>query len=548
DANANANTNANTKVQSSSHNHDHSTTFTEADIKPRKLAEFNGDYQSVYPYFLDGVLADYVVQQAEKKNTTYAEQKEIINEKWNCGVSYFSVKDNTISFIYEDGRKESAEYVPTGFATKKNEKGEISSTRYKFETKSKKAPKYVMLNDHCHEPSTEEITHVHLHFSNISYDDIMNSKLISFFVQKRYNADETREVLLGHDGYDETLYPGEEVSTFNDEDVRDRTLSNWNGEWISPYKYLLEGKLDEAFEAKAKSKGDKTAAEYKEYYKKGYETDIDSIAIKNNEITFTYDNGKSIKAKYQYLGYYIQHWKSGTKAAMYRFENIDKKSKAPRLFEINDHMIKRSKPEHFHLRTTNTKWEDIDAENNWPTFFPKSSTPEDIVAELSGVAHSHKTEEKENATTHDHDHDHDHDHNQADANANANTNANTKVQSSSHNHDHSTTFTEADIKPRKLAEFNGDYQSVYPYFLDGVLADYVVQQAEKKNTTYAEQKEIINEKWNCGVSYFSVKDNTISFIYEDGRKESAEYVPTGFATKKNEKGEISSTRYKFETK
>ncbi|OUM65704.1 hypothetical protein PIROE2DRAFT_7201, partial [Piromyces sp. E2] len=188
--------NANTKEQSSSHNHDHSTTFTEADIKPRKLAEFNGDYQSVYLYFLDGVLADYVVQQAEKKNTTYAEQKEIINEKWNCGVSYFSVKDNTISFIYEDGRKESAEYVPTGFATKKNEKGEISSTRYKFETKSKKAPKYVMLNDHCHEPSTEEITHVHLHFSNISYDDIMNSKLISFFVQKRYNADETREVLL----------------------------------------------------------------------------------------------------------------------------------------------------------------------------------------------------------------------------------------------------------------------------------------------------------------------------------------------------------------
>jgi Zn/Cd-binding protein ZinT len=53
-------------------------------------------------------------------------------------------------------------------------------------------------------------------------------------------------------------------------------------------------------------KGDKTVAEYKEYYKKGYEIDIDSISIKNNEIAFTINNDKSIKDKYQYLGYYIQ--------------------------------------------------------------------------------------------------------------------------------------------------------------------------------------------------------------------------------------------------
>jgi hypothetical protein len=58
----------------------------------------------------------------------------------------------------------------------------------------------------------------------------MNSKIISFFVQKRYNVDEPRKVLLGHDRYDVTFYPGEEVSTFDDEDIRDRTLNKWNSE------------------------------------------------------------------------------------------------------------------------------------------------------------------------------------------------------------------------------------------------------------------------------------------------------------------------------
>jgi len=82
----------------------------------------------------------------------------------------------------------------------------------------------------------------------------MNSKIISFFVQKRYNVDEPRKVLLGHDRYDVTFYPGEEVSTFDDEDIRDRTLNKWNSEWKSPFKYLLEGRLDEAFEAKVKCK------------------------------------------------------------------------------------------------------------------------------------------------------------------------------------------------------------------------------------------------------------------------------------------------------
>ena len=496
-----------TEKQTHEHDHDHehkdekTTTagtahshaaFTEDDIKPRKLSEFNGDYQTVYPYFLEGDLADYVVQQAEKNNNTYAEQWDIINQKWNCGISYFYVKDDTISIEYEDGKKVEAKYTPAGVATKKNDKGEISTVRYKFETKSDKAPKYIMLNDHNHEPSNEEITHVHFHFSNISYDDIMTSKLIPFFVQKQYDSDETREVLLGHDGFDETLYAGEEVSTFDDEDVRDRTLSNWNGEWKSPYQALLDGKLDEAFEAKAASKGDKTAAEYKEYYKKGYESDIDSLDIKNNRITFTYINGKEIKAKYEYKGFFIQHWSSGTKAAMYRFENIDEKSEAPRLIELNDHLITRTKPVHFHLRSTNTTWDDIDAENHWPSFFPKSNSIEDIIEEISGVAHKH--DEKE-----DHDHDHDHDHKDEDE--------------------------EKGVKNRELTDFDGEWKSLYPYILSGQLDDACVLNPGER--TYEECVYHYQNNFKTDIVNMIIKDNSITYIYDNGLSATSEYINRG---------------------
>lgn len=69
-----------------------------------------------------------------------------------------------------------------------------------------------------------------------------------------------------------------EVSTFEDNEVQYRPMSDWAGEWQSAYPYVLDGSLDEGFEHKAES-GKMTAEEYKAYYAKGYESDIASITI-----------------------------------------------------------------------------------------------------------------------------------------------------------------------------------------------------------------------------------------------------------------------------
>ncbi|ORX43979.1 YodA-domain-containing protein [Piromyces finnis] len=198
---------------------------------------------------------------------------------------------------------------------------------------------------------------------------------------------------------------GNSVSTFKDEEVKDRQLSDWEGDWKSPYQLVLSGQLDPAFEAKAKDKGDKTAAEYKDYYEKGYKSNISRVIIKDNRITFVYDDGKIASSEYEHKGPFIVDWSGGTRGVLYQFVAKDKNSGAPIYVEFNDHMIAPAKAAHFHLRSSSTSWDDIDLENNWPTFFPESSSVEDIIADLSGTTHSHDEND------HDHSHsDEDHEH------------------------------------------------------------------------------------------------------------------------------------------
>ena len=215
----------------------------------------------------------------------------------------------------------------------------------------------------------------------------------------RAKAEEVKEGMEAdhHEHNHEEHSHSKHVSTFDNSEVKDRSLSDWAGKWQSPYPLVLDGTLDEAWEAKAAAEGaTMTASQYKAYYEKGYKSDIKAVEIKGTKITFTYTNGKRVSSKYKYVGYYIQNWSTGTKAAMYRFESTNKKSGAPVYIEFNDHMIEPAKAEHFHLRMSDTSFDAIeDPENRWPTFFPAEMSGEEIADHLGGHAHHHDEEEEE---------------------------------------------------------------------------------------------------------------------------------------------------------
>lgn len=253
----------------------------------------------------------------------------------------------------------------------------------------------VLLNNgvdlHSYQPSIEDIAKINDAdvFMYVGNEPGLESVLKN--INKNVKVINLMEV-LGDDVKSEEIVDGmedehnhsKEVSTFKDDEVEDRSLSDWNGEWQSAYPFALDGTLDKAFESMAKD-GEMSADEYKTYYLNGYKTDIASIEIKGDHIDFTYSDGTKVGSDYKYVGYYIQNWSTGTKAAMYRFEAENMDTDAPKYIEFNDHMIEPANAEHFHIRMSNESFDAIvDPENSWPTFFPMDMDGEEICEHLEG--------------------------------------------------------------------------------------------------------------------------------------------------------------------
>ena len=120
--------------------------------------------------------------------------------------------------------------------------------------------------------------------------------------------------------------------------AQEREFDDWNGAWKSFYPMITSGKLDDVF-ASLGDKGDT----YKQMYTEGFKTDIVNLIFDkndNNTITFKYDNGKEVKAEYKYSGYDILEWEKDVYGVFYKFERVDKKSKAPKYLRVCDEYLR----------------------------------------------------------------------------------------------------------------------------------------------------------------------------------------------------------------
>ncbi|MGC4441155.1 ZinT/AdcA family metal-binding protein, partial [Streptococcus suis] len=70
-----------------------------------------------------------------------------------------------------------------------------------------------------------------------------------------------KEIKAESDASEKTVENG----YFKTSAVKNRTLSDWSGNWQSVYPYLEDGTLDQVWDYKAKLNKDKTAEEYKAY-------------------------------------------------------------------------------------------------------------------------------------------------------------------------------------------------------------------------------------------------------------------------------------------
>ncbi|KXT76805.1 zinc ABC transporter substrate-binding protein AdcA [Streptococcus sp. DD12] len=174
---------------------------------------------------------------------------------------------------------------------------------------------------------------------------------------------------------------------FKDKDIKNRTLSDWTGDWQSVYPYLQDGSLDGVWDYKAKSKKDQSAEAYKAYYETGYKTDVSAISIngKKNTMTFTV-NGEKKTYTYTYKGYKVLTYKKGNRGVRYLFEAKEADAGNFKYIQFSDHNIAPTKAEHFHIFMGGESQEKLLEEmDNWPTYYPAKLTGHEIAQEM--IAH-----------------------------------------------------------------------------------------------------------------------------------------------------------------
>ena len=181
----------------------------------------------------------------------------------------------------------------------------------------------------------------------------------------------------GHDEESKKIYQG----YFEDEQVKDRKLTDFEGDWQSLYPHLQSGDLDEVFEHKAEVNGDKTAEEYKKYYDTAYETTVDRIVIKGDTVTY-YEGGKQTTGTYENDGFEILDKGEGKKGVRFAYKLVEGPDELPEYILFSDHYIFPAKSHHFHLYAGDDRNKLLGKLDNWPTYYPSNLDAEGIVRDM----------------------------------------------------------------------------------------------------------------------------------------------------------------------
>ncbi|MBN4910898.1 zinc ABC transporter substrate-binding lipoprotein AdcA [Staphylococcus sp. EG-SA-13] len=222
----------------------------------------------------------------------------------------------------------------------------------------------------------ESLTKEQLKEKDLSYQSLMKENIKN--IEKSLNDKITTKDDKKAASHDKAIEKG----YFKDSQVKDRKLSDYEGDWQSVYPYLKDGTLDEVFEHKAEEDGKMSEKEYKAYYDKGYKTDVENIKIDGNKISFTKE-GKTTTGEYAYDGYDILKHEKGNRGVRYTFKlKGESNDNLPKYVQFSDHNIYPKKAAHFHIFTGNDKDKVLKELDNWPTYYPAKLSKDEVKEEM----------------------------------------------------------------------------------------------------------------------------------------------------------------------
>ena len=203
----------------------------------------------------------------------------------------------------------------------------------------------------------------------------------------------TEEIVEGmqEDGHDHGHSHDEQLT---ENDIEDRTLSDFAGAWKSLHPFLLNGDLDKFCEHRAEEDEDSSTTKdtYWEKYKASWQCDAEKISINGDTITFTYADGKTVSAEYTYAGNQPKRNDEGKiRSVRYQFETTS--ADAPKYVQFNDHGHEPGKAEHFHIYFGNDGFDALMSDKTNPFFVKDALSVEDILDELMGHDHGEEKDE-----------------------------------------------------------------------------------------------------------------------------------------------------------
>ena len=190
------------------HNHGYSH-FADTDVQDRSLSDWDGDWQSVYPYLQDGILDEVMERKAENGSKTKEEYRAYYETGYQTDVSQITIdaENNTIRFV-RDGIAAKAAYAYKGYQIYDYASGS-RGVRYFFEATDgdADAPKYVQFSDHGINPGKAE--HFHIYFGNDGFD-ALSQEMDSWptYYPMDMSSNDIKEDMLEHEEkeYDEHVW------------------------------------------------------------------------------------------------------------------------------------------------------------------------------------------------------------------------------------------------------------------------------------------------------------------------------------------------------
>ncbi|MBO9656865.1 MAG: metal-binding protein ZinT [Agrobacterium tumefaciens] len=162
-------------AHSHSHGHDHSQMteaekqvykgyFEDAQVKPRPLTDWEGDWQSVYPYLLNGSLDPVMAEKAAHGDKTAAEYRAYYEIGYKTDVNRIVIAPDSVTF-YKEGKPTKGTYVSDGQEILTYKKGN-RGVRYIFKKTAgdEAAPRFIQFSDHTIAP--KKAGHYHLYWGN----------------------------------------------------------------------------------------------------------------------------------------------------------------------------------------------------------------------------------------------------------------------------------------------------------------------------------------------------------------------------------------------